>query len=430
MKLHVLQGKAFLSDEKITLACSGIQGGKSTVGALWFLRQIHKNSGKDNNFIIGCPTYKILNQSTLPTFLKYASQFGTYHKVDQEFRLHSGGTVFIRTSTDPESVEGISNVRAIWLDEAGKCKYRFWINLEGRAARTNAPILCTTTPYAMNWVYRDLIKPHKRGERRDISYFQWTSKDNPSFPVEEYERQKKILDAISFARKYGGEHQRKIGLVFPLDDGQIISQCEIPSGSKFYAGLDWGFTNPMALIIRAITPDGRDIQISEFYESGVYPDDVAHLLKQKVDVHHIKYIIADPEDPGKIAQMQKYGLPVIAADNDKLAGIDAHNRIIRSGKYYIFSNCKNTIDEYETYSYKDPGDEDEDKDSKEEPLSKNNHAMDANRYLSLWLLKNSLHQFERPRVTGVESSRPMTSPLIHKAPWLRKEKQNKGPEWY
>jgi len=429
MDLHEKQGKAFLSDAKITLCCSGIQGGKTTVGALWFIRQAAKWKGPDNNFIIGCPTYKILNQSTLPSFLKYASQFGTYHKGDQTFSLRNGGTIYLRTATDPESVEGITNVRAIWLDEAGKCKFRFWTNIEGRAARTNAPIICTTTPYAMNWPYKELIKPLRRGDRKDIAYFQWTSKDNPSFPAEHYERQRELLDAVTFAMKYGGEHHQRVGLVYPFDDSKIIKPFQLPEGTKFYAGLDWGFTNPMALIIRGLTPDGRDIQVSEFYESGIYPDDIAHLIKQKVASYDIQKILADPADPGKIAQLQRYGLPVISADNDKQAGIDAHSQVVKSNRFFIFETCKHTIDEYETYSYKE--NDDDDKNAKEEPLNVKNHAMDANRYLSYYLRQSGLYFSERPRVHSAEKqSRDETSPKTHTPAWKRKVNETKGPEFY
>ncbi len=427
MDLHPKQGKAFLSDQKITLVCSGIQGGKTTVGSLWLLRQISKFKGKGNNFIIGAPTYKILNQSTIPTFLKYASQFGEYKKGDQEFHLINGGIGYVRTATDPESAEGITDVRAIWLDEAGKCKYRFWVNLEGRAARTNAPILCTTTPYALNWPYKDLIKPMKQGERTDIAYYQWPSVDNPSFPREHYERQRKILDAVTFAMKYGGEHHRRLGLVHPLDEGQIIQPFQLPAGTVYYAGLDWGFTNPMALVIRAILPDCRDIQCSEFYESGIYPDDVMKIVKQKHQIYNFKAIVADPSDPGKISQLQRYGIPVLAGDNDVKAGIDDHNRILRSGKSFIFSSCHYTLDEYETYIWSEK-DEDDDKDAKEIPIAKKNHAMDANRYISRYLVQTNRLFQDKPRVIVPYQEIPTASPTIHIAPWLKKSKKSYRPE--
>lgn len=421
MELHSKQGKVFMSDAKVTLAASGIQAGKTTVGSLWSLRQSTKCKPGDHA-IIAAPTYKILNQSTLPTFLSYASTFGTYKKSDQEFVFKNGLKAFIRTGTDPESVEGIPNVKWIWLDEAGKCKSRFWTNLEGRTARTNGVILCTTTPYALNWPYTELIRPLQRGQRDDVNYQTWPSIDNPSFPKEHFERQRKLLDSVTFAMKYGGEHQKKVGLIHPLDDGATIDPYVLPEGTVHYAGLDWGFTNPMALVIRGITPDKKDIQVSEFYESGVYPDEVAFVIKKKVDYYNIKMIVADPADPGKIAMLQKYKLPIIAGNNDVAAGIDAHNQVLRSGTYRIFNTCKHTLDEYETYSWKESED---DKDAKEEPLAKKNHAMDANRYLSKYFQEIGMLNFDRPKVFHVEQTqRPTASPQVHIPAWKRKRTPN------
>lgn len=423
MNLHPKQGKVFLSDAKVTLAASGIQGGKTSVGAFWSIRQSTKCK-KDDHAIIAAPTYKILNQSTLPTFLKYAASFGTYKKADQEFHFKNGLIAYIRTGTDPFSVEGIQDVRWVWLDEAGKCKSAFWTNLEGRAARTNAPILCTTTPYALNWPYTELIRPLKRGERDDVAYYSWPSVDNPSFPLEHYERQRSLLDSVTFAMKYGGEHQKKVGLIHPLDDSFIVEPYKLPESTQYYAGLDWGFTNPMALVIRGITPEGQDIQVSEFYESGVYPDEISFIIKKKVDLYGIKMIVADPADPGKIAMLQKYGLPVMAGNNDIPAGLDAHNQIIRAGRYRIFKTCKHTIDEYETYSWKES--DDEDKDTKEEPIKKKNHAMDANRYLSKYFMDTGKVIFNRPSVHHTEqAARPTASPKTYVPNWKRQKERHR-----
>src|SRR5438045_3117402 len=110
LKLHLKQGLAFESTNKVTLCCSGIQGGKTTVGAIFSLNNSFRWSSEDCA-IIGAPTYKILNQSTLPTWLKYASRFGQYKKADQEFIFDDGFKVYARTSTDADSIEGIQNVR-------------------------------------------------------------------------------------------------------------------------------------------------------------------------------------------------------------------------------------------------------------------------------------------------------------------------------
>lgn len=426
IRLHPNQGKAFESEKKITLCCSGIQGGKTTVGVLWFLRQVARYRGTDHAFIIAAPTYKILNQSTLPTFFKYAEGMGTYAKVDQEFRFHSGPKVYIRTSTDPFSVEGIQNVRAIWLDEAGMCKYTFWINLEGRAARTGAPIICTTTPYGMNWPYHALIKPFKAGQRDDIAYYEWLSVDNPSFPREEYERQKRILDPRTFRRKYMGLHERMEGLVYELQGDSLIDSKPILGNIRTFAAVDWGFSegHEFGLLVRSIQPDGFTYEIDEFKGSGLDPMQQIHLCKAKYKNYGIEMFYCDPSRPDMIALMNKEGIPAtgfhVAKENYKqlTPGIQAHQTLIRSGKYRIFRDqCPNLVDEYETYHW---AEFDEEKPQRDAPVKVNDHLMDCARMLTIGTMHVKLKE---PKALPIGMAR------AHTDKWSPTKKSKSSGSW-
>jgi phage terminase large subunit len=389
LKLHPKQGDAFLSEKKITLCASGIQGGKTSVGALWMLRQFSKWKGNDHSFIIATPNYKILNQSTLPTFMKYCGQFGVMKKADAEFRLHSGAPVYFRTSTNPWSVEGIQNVRAIWCDEAGLCSFTFWINLEGRAARTNAPIMCTTTPYGMNWPYQQLIKPTKEGERSDVAYYQWLSIENPSFPKEEYERQKQILDPRTFRRKYMGQHERLEGLVYDLTNDHRVRSFPLPKGTRFFAGVDWGFSegHEFGLVVRASTLDGFRYEVDEFKGSGLDPNQQIEICKQMKALWGVELFGCDPARPDMIALLNKSGCKAIGfhvgqeSYKSVISGIQAHTALMRSGKYRIFEDkCPHLIDEYEAYHWPEFQ---EDAPAKKAPVKMNDHVLDCARMVTV-----------------------------------------------
>lgn len=401
IRLHPKQGQAFESEKKITLCCSGIQGGKTTVGVLWFLRNAGQWVGRDHSFIIGAPTYKILNQSTLPTFFKYAEGLGTYHKVDQEFHFHSGPRVYIRTSTDPYSVEGIQNVRAIWLDEAGMCKYTFWVNLEGRAARTSAPIICTTTPYGMNWPHQELIKKQKDGERDDVAYFEWTSVDNPTFPQEEFERQKRILDPRTFRMKYMGIHERMEGLVYELTDQNKTKSFPLPRGTRVFAGVDWGFSqgHEFAIVVRAITLDGFRFTIDEYKAFGHDPQQQTDICKSKFATYGIEMFYCDPARPDMIASLNKAGLHATGFHVGKesykqlVPSINKHYELLKSGSYQIFTDrCPQLLDEYETYHWPHW---DEETAPKSVPVALNDHLMDAERYVTIGTLHMKVKEPDR-----------------------------------
>lgn len=409
MQLHKKQGLAFLSEKKITLCVSGIQGGKTSVGALWFIRQMSKWVGSDHAFIIAAPTFKILHQSTLPTFLKFAGQFGTLRKSDAIFELNNGAPVYFRTSTDPYSVEGIQNVRAIWLDEAGMCKYSFWINLEGRAARTNAPIICTTTPYGMNWPYHHLIKPFKEGLRDDVAYFEWLSIDNPTFPIAEYERQKQILDPRTFRRKYMGLHERMEGLVYELTPDNSIEPFPLPRGTRFFGGVDFGFAegHEFALVVRAVAPDGYCYEIDEYKESGLTPDKQVALCAAKMKTYGVEMFYCDPARPDMIAMLNTSGVRAIGfhvgRENFKqiVPGIQKHGELIRTARYKVFKGrCPNLMDEYETYHWPEKQD---DKHAAEKPVAVKDHLMDAARYCTIGTLPIMIKE---PKLAPISQKRP------------------------
>lgn len=389
IKLHPKQSDAFYSEKKVTLCCSGIQGGKSTVGAVWFISQAAKYNGFGHSMIIGAPTYKILNQSTLPTFLQWAHAYGTYNKVDQEFNFFNGPKAYFRTSTDPYSVEGITNVRAIWLDEAGMTKYLFWVNLEGRAARTNAPLFLTTTPYGMNWPYHQLIKPFREGKREDIGYHEWLSVDNPTFPIEEYERQKRILPPRVFRRKYMGIHERMEGLVYELNQDNYADVCTLPKSTRYFAGVDWGFAegHEFGIVVRAITLDGYRFEVDEFKAAGLDPQQQIDACKAKARIWNIERFLCDPARPDMISMANKAGLRAIGfhvgqeAFKPLLHGINKHYELIKSGKYKIWrAQCPHLMDEYETYHWPEFHD---DKEPKENPVAINDHLVDCIRYLTV-----------------------------------------------
>lgn len=108
------QDQAIFSKKKIVILATGIQFGKTTVGALRTKLAMHKHRDESDNFLITAPTYKILQQATLPEFLRVMKGLGEYSKGDAVFKMYNGGTAYFRTGTDPDSVVGITNVRHCW----------------------------------------------------------------------------------------------------------------------------------------------------------------------------------------------------------------------------------------------------------------------------------------------------------------------------
>jgi len=382
-RLHKFQEKAFLSRKPIRCMVAGIQSGKTMTGGI-FLGAGQADLKEDENMIMCAPTYKILNQATMPTFLKMFGHCGKLNKVEAVFKIHGGGNIFIRSLTDPNSMEGITDVKRIWLDEGGLISRYAWENVMGRAAYREAPVLVTTTPYALNWIYR-MWEDWKKGDRDDVDFIQFRSIDNPYFPKKEYERQKAILDSRRFNMKYNGEFGKMEGLVY--EEINLVQAKELPAGTKFFGGLDWGFTNPFALTVRAITPYREHYRIAEFYKSGLIMDEVIDVCRARMKMFNIELFIGDPSSPGSIAALNKAGIPCIAGDNRVREGTDLQIKLIKEERFFIFENENpNGVDEYNSYHYPEPKDYKIDENQKEqEPVDSHNHGIDADRYVSMHL---------------------------------------------
>ncbi len=384
------QEQAILSNKKFNICGTGIQWGKTRVGAVWMKRKCHEFTSKDDNFIIGAPTYKIMMQSTLPAFLPLMAGCGHYLKSDNVFKINGGGTIYIRSMNDPDSIVGITNVRAFWGDEAGLFTLYSFENIQARCAFKDAPMMFTTSPYSLNWIYKDLIRPFKRGIRDDIFLVQASSSENPYFPQEEFERRKKTMDPRRFRMIFGGEWERPEGLVYDCfsEEDNIVDSFHLDQNhTSYYAGVDWGFRDPFVIVVRAISIFGDHYDVTEFYKTGMKPSDIIDTMVRFQSVYKIKNFFCDPSRPDMILECQTRGVPAIAADNDIKKGIDKYYELIKSKKYKVFrGQCPHLVDEIDSYHYPEEKDLRPDQSKAknfEIPVDQNNHCCDAARYVTL-----------------------------------------------
>lgn len=374
----------------------------------------HTYTHPRDNFIVAAPTYKIMQQSTLPWFLHVMGNCGEYRKGDAEFKVHGGGTIYLRTGTDPDSVVGVTRVRHIWGDEAGKFSRYFWENLLGRAALMNCPITLTTTPYSLNWVYKDLVKPYMKGDEYTLNRIhlcQATSKENPYFPADVYEQRKREMSPLRFAMMYGGEFGKMEGLVFDVFDERenVCPPMELPSGTRFFAGVDWGHTHPFVITIRAITPSGGHYQITEFGKTKLTLPEMADHAGRLKRLYDVEMFYAGPDRPENILYFQQQGIPCQPANNDVQYGIDLHYELIKTRRYKVFEGSSpNTLDEYETYHWQEPKDLKPDDDDRERnsPVKQDDDYMDSNRYCTVMTYRKSIER----RPIAVAGSKPKVDP--------------------
>lgn len=424
------QERTIFSESLLTILGTGVQWGKTLAGALWLKRWMHTHTAKDDAFIICSPTYKILKQSTLPHFLKVMDGYGTYRHKDDVFVMNNGGTVYCRTNTDPDSIVGIPNTRAIWGDEAGKFSLYFWENIQGRQSTKNCPVLLTTSPYTLNWIYKDIIKHHKKKPLPDVELIQAPTWDNPynslSDPILR-EKRRASMDPRRFQMLFGGEWGRMQGLVYDcwLDEENLVEPMELPEGTRFFGGIDWGYTDPFVFKIRAITPDGLEYGISEFYKSMLTLPQQIEVVRRALTIWPVERIFCGTDQPGHIEEFNRNKLPAEGADTSKGSirrGIDLHYEIIRTRRYKEFKGaCPYSCDERDIYHYPEPDDLGPDDATKEQnPVGANDHTQDVDRYITL----GTRHLVKQAKIKPPESTNPFDA--IFKKKRVRSENWSKA----
>jgi phage terminase large subunit len=325
-----------------------------------------------------------LDQSTLPKFKEFfPKDWGVWKEQKSYFELawkRKGSDepcrIFVRSLDEPDAIEGMECLAA-WVDECGKIKQQGWINVQGRLSITKGRAILTTTPYAVNWFYRDIML---RANHNDVDYevITWSSNDNPAFPQDEFERARKTLPKAIFERRYMGLFTRLEGLVYPEFDEEthVVDGFDIPDSWIRFGGLDFGKSNPNAILCIAQDPDSKIFYIyKEFYQAET-------LLKTlSIFLHNqgLSYVLADTQAAQNIMELNKFygNRNVKPADKNKDTGIARIRGLLSEGRLKIFRRCEKTIEEVQEYHYATP---DADGFNNDKTVDKNNHCMDALRY--------------------------------------------------
>lgn len=366
---------------------SGIRGGKTTIGALWLLDQIQTDyqTGRYGDYLICAPTNKILDQSTLPKFKEFfPKDWGEWKEQKSYFELawNRPGSdepcrIFVRSLDEPDSIEGME-CRAAWIDECGKVKQQGWTNVQGRLSVTKGRAILTTTPYAVNWFWKEIWQRWKSGDK-DYDVINWCSIDNPVFPKDEYERAQRTLPKAIFDRRYRGLFTRLEGLVYPEFDEEthVVDSFDIPSGWLKFGGLDFGKSNPNAILCIAQDPETKTFYVyREFYQAETLLKTLSIFLHNQ----DLAYVLADTQAAQNILELNKFygNRNVKTADKNKDTGIARIRGLLAEGRLKFFKGrTDRTLEEIQEYHYKTP---DADGNNNDETVDKHNHAMDALRY--------------------------------------------------
>jgi phage terminase large subunit len=318
--------------------------------------------------------------------------------------------IYLKGANNPDSLRGVSLSGAV-LDEFAFFQYanETWRKIVRPAlADQQGWAIFSSTPDGVHNTFFDIVELAKRAlsESKDPAndkrwfYSHATMLDNTSIEhrvqewnetKEEYTREGKIDEWV---QEWEAKFTTPSSLVYPEFDDTIhvINPNLIPRENLTYAiGMDFGLKDPFAAVFVAIDKDDNWYIYDEIYLPDLPVDKIARVLHQKMGDQYFSKIVGDSAGATEIASLKSKELgdmrvwvtPAKKGKDSLRGGIrQVRTKLyVREGsgkpKLFVGRNCTATIKEFQSYKHiRDSFGEVSDT-----PEDKNNHLMDAIRYL-------------------------------------------------
>jgi phage terminase large subunit len=315
-----------------------------------------------------------LKGSVLRDLKEILIKFGVYdsekwHSVDGYFEL--GTNIIEWFSVDDETKLRGRKRDYLFINEATEVTYDEYIQL---ALRTSGRIVIDLNPSLWNsWIY-DLEK------EPDVFYTVVTYKDNPFLSQSLIDEIEKLRTKDSNLWRVFGEGQKGVPTRVVFSHQQYYTELP-PSCRLLGYGCDFGYNDPTTLV--KVYRDGDNIYCEELlYLRNVTIPDLIYKIKD-LGLNLTDDFICDSANPQAISEMSRNGINAKAVKKDTiLSGIDQ----IKRNNFYVHSNSKNLIEELNSYVWKS----DKNGNNLDEAEDKNNHLIDAIRYvLQMKMMRNT-----------------------------------------
>jgi PBSX family phage terminase large subunit len=225
----------------------------------------------------------------------------------------------------------------------------------------------------------------------DTNYYQmhFMLDDNPYVPEDYKLRIKNSLSGVFYKRNYLGLWCLSEGSIFDFFDRSIHVLRKPPVAAEYYiAAIDYGSSNPFACLLIGVctgkySQTGKVLWVeNEYYwnpketqrqkTNSEFCKDVVEFLQD----YNVQQLYVDPSCSSFKTELRRAGIHPIDANNEVLDGIQMTTTEMQRGNLFILNRCKNLIREIESYVWDSKKSERGD----DEPLKKDDHAIDALRY--------------------------------------------------
>jgi phage terminase large subunit len=318
--------------------------------------------------------------------------------------LVNGHRILFRPLDDEGKARSL-NLCYFWIEEASEIAYDYFVQLQTRLrnhATTKHRGILSSNP-ELNWIRNEfLLKSHRiyNAERKyhieevnpNFSTHIAPTRLNTYLPPTFREDVSRGKPFWWTARYLDGSFEFSDGAVYPSFSQHIVEHFDIPDHWERLAGADFGLRDPSVMLMAAIDPkDGVVYIYKEHYENDKPVPHHAKKMRAMLDdvpLGLLRQPVADPS--GKKQNINdrrslfdhyaEYGIFFKPGNNRIRDGIMKVYSYFELGRLKIFNTCTNTIREGINYKY-ETQELDSKKNFNENPIDKENHAMDTIRYI-------------------------------------------------
>ena len=292
--------------------------------------------------------------------------YPTINEGERIIKCKNGSIIEFKSYADAQDAKS-GKRDYLFVNEANGISYDIYWQL---AIRTRKKVFIDYNPTSRFWAHDELIG--REGVELIISYH----KGNRFLSEEEHQRIESIADP-ELKRVYARGKTGKIeGLV--LTNWDIVDSIPPEYEWKMCCyGLDFGFVNDETALEQVVLAHGELWIDEKIYSTGLTNPDIASRAKEQ-GLTGQQQIVADCAEPKSIRELQGCGLWVTASPKGAdsiVSGLD----ILKRYKIHVTRHSLGILSNLRAYKWS----KDKDGNTTNKPEDKNNHGIDAIRYVVL-----------------------------------------------
>lgn len=322
-----------------------------------------------------------------------------------------------KSSQKPETLLGEELDLEIF-GEASQMSRTVWDRyLYPRLGPRKGRAIFVSTPNWDSGFFRDMYEQGLSEEYPDYASWKFSVRENPTFPLEEYDLAKRTLDDKVFAEQYDGEFTSRRGLVFPqFEDAHIVEElpADLPNWPVFRC---WhhernSFNNPLVCLFVAVDPATRAMWVyDEFYRRECLPLDACQVARARTKGRRVLGNLTDFRNPTLEETLRKNLGTTKSNDERKynqkhslvrrLQAVQTGLKLVDGvAKIKIFRGCENLINDFNSAKWPDPRKDEAEMAEAELPTSKFMPGPLALSYLCAYLRLaggENIYEAQRPQ---------------------------------